>query len=328
MAMGGKTPKVSVCIPTRNCAQFLEQAVSSVLGQDYRDLEVVIVDNCSTDNTESLVRGMVLRDRRIRYYHNERDLGLIGNLNKCIKYAGGEYIKYVLADDILLPGCFMKMVRCLDEHPSVVLATAGRLIVDQHGQPLALRRYSAKPEIVPGPEAIQRCLFGANYIGEPTAVMFRKRDAARGFREDLAQLTDMEMWFYLLERGSLFSIPDPLCAIRQHAGQLTNANVQSGALVEDNIILFDEYRQKPYIKQTTLRMTKHKLRMAYRIWFSRKYLLSERRRSIIKSYSSCLAYYVLMPSMSVVLYLGRLVQHVFIRWRYRVLNGTRPENCD
>lgn len=313
----GKTPKVSVCIPTRNCAQFLEQAVSSALGQDYRDLEVVIVDNCSTDNTESLVREMSLHDGRIRYYRNDRDLGLIGNLNKCLEYARGEYIKYVLSDDMLLPGCLDEMTRCLDAHPSVALVTVGRLITDEHGKPLSLRRYSAKPGIVPGREAIQKCLFGKNYIGEPTAVMFRRRDAARGFRPDLVQLTDMEMWFHLLERGSLFNVPESLCAIRWHTGQLTNVNVKSGAMVEDNVTLFEEYRDKPYVTHTWFRKLQHKLRIGYRVWMSRRHMPAERRCFVIKRYSSRILYYSLMPVVSAALRLARMVQSVLVQLLYR-----------
>jgi len=315
--MGDKIPKVSVCIPTRNCARFLGQAVASAIGQSGQDLEVVIVDNCSTDNTESLVREMCLHDNRIRYYCNDRDLGLIGNLNKCLEYARGEYIKYVLADDLLLPGCIGEMVRCLDAHPSVVLVTGGRLVTDEHGKPLSLRRYSAKPGIVSGHEVIQRCLIGKNYIGEPTAVMFRKRDAARGFRADLAQLTDMEMWFYLLEQGDLFNVPEHLCAIRRHTEQLTNVNVKSGALVEDNVNLFEEYHYRPYITQTHLSMGKHKLRMAYRVWMSRKHMSTERRHFVLKHYSNRIIYYGLMPVVSVSLRLARMMQSVLIQWLYR-----------
>ena len=284
-------PRVSICIPVRNGASFIEQAVSSVLEQSHQDFEVIIVDNCSTDSTASLIHEMALRDSRIHFHSNDHDLGLVGNLNKCLQYARGEYIKFVLADDMLMPGCLDMMVRALDEQPSVVLVAAGRLIIDESGKPLGLRRYSAKPAIVSGDKVIQRCLFGGNYIGEPTAVMFRQCDSKRGYSADLAQLTDMEMWFHLLEHGDLLSIPEPLSIIRWHSGQLTNANVKSGVLVEDNIKLFEQFRYKPYVKSTFLLTLQHKLLMSLRLWRSRHYLPDERRRFITKHYSSRLAYY-------------------------------------
>ena len=301
-------PRVSVCIPVRNGAQFIGQAISSVLEQSYPDFEVVIVDNCSTDNTASMVHKIALRDRRIRFYSNDHDLGLVGNLNVCLQYTRGNYVKFVLADDMLMPGCLDMMVRALDEQPSVVLVTAGRRIVDEVGRPLALRRYSAKRAIVAGDKVIQRCVFGGNYIGEPTAVMFRRCDVNRGFSAALTQLTDLEMWFHLLERGDMLSIPEPLSIIRWHTGQLTNANVKSSVLIEDNIKLFEQFRYKPYIKSTFLLALQHKLLMSLRLWQSRNYLPDERRRFITKHYSNRLTYYGLAPLASLNLYLWRLMK--------------------
>lgn len=301
-------PKVSICIPVRNGARFIGQAVKSVLAQSYPDFEVVIVDNDSTDNTATLVQEMVLRDSRVHFYRNDHDLGLVGNLNMCLRYARGDYIKFVLADDMLMPGCLSVMVRALDEQSSVILVAAGRLIADESGKPMALRRYSAKKVIVSGDKVIQKCLFGGNYIGEPTAVMFRRCDANRGFSANLAQLTDLEMWFFLLERGNLMSIPEPLSIIRWHIGQLTNANVKSSVLVEDNIKLFEQFRDKPYIKPTFLLAMQHKLLMSLRLWQSRKYLPNERRQFVTEHYSSRLIYYGLAPLASLILYLWRLIK--------------------
>ena len=298
-------PRVSVCIPVRNGAQFIGQAISSVLEQSYRDFEVIVIDNCSTDNTAALVCEMALRDSRIHFFSNSHDLGSIGNLNRCLQYAHGSYVKYVLADDMLMPGCLNEMVRALDEQPSVVLVTAGRLIVDGAGRPLAQRHYSTKRAVVAGDKAIQRCLFGGNYLGEPTAVMFRRCDVTREFSDEFVQLTDMKMWFHLLECGDLMNIPEPLSIIRWHTGQLTNANVKSSVLVEDNIKLFEQFRYKPYIKSTFLLALQHRLLMSLRLWRSRNYLSDERRRFITKHYSSRLAYYGLAPLASLILCLLR-----------------------
>lgn len=305
-------PIVSICIPVRNGAQFIGQAVTSVLKQSYRNFEVVIVDNCSTDNTASLIREMALSDSRIRFYSNDYDLGLVGNLNTCLQYACGVYVKFVLADDMLMAGCLEKMVSVLDKQPSVVLVAAGRLIVDESGNSIALRRYSDKYSVVLGAKAIQRCLFGGNYIGEPTAVMFRRCDAARGFRDDLIQLTDLEMWFHLLERGELASLPETLCAIRRHAGQMTVQSIKSGALIEDNVRLFEEYGRKPYIRNTWMNNFTRGVRMAYRVWISRKYLEPMRRKEVLRRYSIPLVYCLIMPIVGGLLICLRSVRH-FLR---------------
>lgn len=292
---GSSTPKVSVCIPAFNAAEYLCQAVESVLEQSYQDFEIVIVDNCSTDQTDALVDALLKKSNgRIRYYKNSHNIGLVGNFNRCLEYAEGIYIKFLCADDLLLHGCLERMTAGLEAHQSVKLVSSSRLVIDEHGNELGIRRYMTKDGLVRGSQAITRCLFGGNYIGEPTAVMFRKSDLKGCFREDMPQLTDMEMWFQLLEEGDLLSLGMPLCAIRSHSAQMTHANVRSGSIVEDNTKLFDAYSQKPYLKPTLFLSLQHKLLMTYRVWMSRKYLSDEKRKVVIARYASGLAY-LLMP---------------------------------
>ena len=286
---------MSVCIPAFNAAEYLRQSVESVLEQSCRDFEIVIVDNCSTDQTGALIDELLKNSAgRIRYYKNDRNIGLVGNLNRCLEYAQGMYIKFLMADDLLLPGCLEQMAIGLDTCKSVTLVASGRLIIDEHGRELAISRYSNTNVVIPGKQAITECLFGSHYIGEPTAVMFRKSDLEGKFREDLPQVVDMDMWFRLLERGDLLYMGEPLCAIRQHADQMTHANIQSGALVEDNIKLFEAYSHKAYIKPSLRLAAQHKVYMTYRVWMSRKYISSEKKKMVLNRYGSTLAYW-LMP---------------------------------
>jgi glycosyltransferase involved in cell wall biosynthesis len=288
-------PKISVCIPTFNNANYLRQAVESVLKQNDQDFEIVIVDNCSTDHTGTLVEDLQKKnDGRIRFYKNNRNIGLAGNFNKCLKYAQGAYIKFLCSDDVLLPECLEKMAAALDAHQSVTLVCSGRLIFNEIGEKLGFKQYPSKDIIIRGSTATTKCLFGKNYIGEPTAVMFRKKDLTGNFRNDLPQLMDMEMWFQLLEQGDLLSIGVPLCAIRLHSGQVTHTNKESGKLIDDNVKLFDEYSQKPYLEITPLLVMKRKLLMTYRVWVSRKFISESKKKMILKQYASKFAY-ILMP---------------------------------
>lgn len=297
-------PKVSVCIPTFNGESYIRGALDSVLQQKYEDFEVVIVDNCSTDNTKALVAELSSQSAKIRFFRNEQNIGLAGNLNKCLEHARGEYIKYLCVDDMLLPDCLEQMAVGLDKHPEVCLVCGGRLSIDESGQSFGLRRYSSRKEIVPGSKVVTRCLFGGNFIGEPTAVMFRKSDMHTRFRDDLPQLMDMEMWFRLLENGGLLNIETPLCSIRFHEAQMTRENIKSGKLIEDNIVLFNEFSQKPYLQVTPRLVIQHKLLMTYRLWVSRKFITRETRRSVLTQFGIRFAY-PLMPMISSVLALKR-----------------------
>lgn len=304
---GFNKPKVSICIPTFNSENYLCEAIESALRQNDQVLEIVIVDNCSTDHTGTLVKDFQKRgDRRIRFYKNDRNIGLAGNFNKCLEYAQGEYIKFLCSDDLLLPECIEHMAAALDAHQSVSLVCSGRLILNGNGEKIGFRKYLSTEIIIRGSSATTRCLFGNNYIGEPTAVMFRKRDMGRYFREDLPQLMDMEMWFHLLEQGDLLNIGDPLCAIRSHSGQMTHTNIESGKLIDDNLKLFDEYSQKSYLEITPLLVMKRRMLMTYRVWVSRKFIPDSKKKMILEQYASKLAY-MLMPLVGCVVSLEKWV---------------------
>ncbi len=293
--VGSQSPKVSICIPTRNYAHYLKAAITSVFEQTFDNYEVIIVDNDSTDATETLVRELAKQDNRMRYIKNDSNIGLCENFNRCLSYANGEYIKFLCADDILHPTCVERMTKCLDENPSALLVSGGSEFIDESGGGLGFERYSDKDKYVAGHDAIQRCLFGKNYIGPPTSVMFRNVSVNRGFREDLKHLVDLEFWFYLLEHGGLVVISDPVCLVRNHSEQFTKRNIRSGVLVEDNLLLFDEYKNKSYIKPTFIDRFGHVIRIAYRVWLSRKYLTNIRRTEILKRYSSIIIYYSIIP---------------------------------
>lgn len=289
-------PKVSICIPTFNGANFIINALDSVLQQKFRDFEVVIVDNCSMDKTEALVIELSPQFENIRFFRNAKNIGLAGSFNKCLELARGEYIKYLCVDDLLMPDCLSQMVAGLEAYPAASLVCGGRLSIDESGRVFGLRRYSSHQEVIPGFTAISRCLFGGNFIGEPTAVMFRKSDALSRFRDDLPQLMDMEMWFNILEHGALLSIETPVCAIRFHDNQMTLENIRSSKLVDDNIRVFNEFSEKSYLQVTSTSKVRHRLLMTYRIWRSRKFMSKETKRYALKKYGLFFMYF-LMPAM-------------------------------
>lgn len=280
-----QSPKISICIPTFNGANFICRSVHSALEQDFADFEVLIVDNCSTDQTPQLVEALLPQSNgRLRYYRNEHNVGLAENFNRCVQYAKGLYVKFLCVDDMLLPGCLSLMEAELDRHASATLLCGGRIIIDSAGQPIQLKRYSNRRGLVQGKEAIEKCLLGTNLIGEPTAVMFRKRDMTTVFRKDLPQLLDMEMWFRLLEKGDLLNIEAPVCAVRVHEAQVSGVNLRSGNLVSDRIKIFEEYGRHRALQLTPMQRVKHRLAMTYRVWVSRAYLPMEQKQVVLDKY--------------------------------------------
>ncbi|OLY94157.1 glycosyltransferase family 2 protein [Cnuella takakiae] len=207
-------PKVSVLIPTYNYARFLDEAIQSVLAQTYTDFELLIMDNCSTDNTEAVVRPY-LQDPRVTYYKNEKNLGLVGNWNKCLDHARGEYIKFLCADDKFHPHLLEKFVAVMEAYPSVMLVTSYNTYFGDRNR----ERVRPFTGLVNGQEARKHMISegGKNWIGEPSAVMFRSSGLAVGhFNPKLVALIDKEYWLRLLTMGDCYVIPESLSYFRWH----------------------------------------------------------------------------------------------------------------
>jgi len=242
---------VTVAIPTYNAAAFIEQTVESARAQTIPEIEILVVDNNSGDTTAQLVERVAQADDRVRLVRNAQNIGMTPNFNRCLELATGEYVKFLCADDLLEPGCVERMLAELRVRPETSLIASARRLIGDRGESLGVARFSSRDESVPGRRAIAQCFFRGNSIGEPTAVMFRKDQATRGFTAGYDQAMDLEMWFHLLEKGDLAFIAEPLCAVRRHRQQQTVRNLRAGRVVIDKQQLFRDYSRKPYLVGST-----------------------------------------------------------------------------
>ena len=245
------SPKVSVCIDSFNYGRFLAEAIESVLGQSFSDYEVIISDDCSTDDSLEIAERYARQDRRVTVSRNAQNLGMVRNRNAGLALAQGEYVKTLHADDFLCsPDALGKMVAALDVNHAISLVASSRKIVDKKSRPLETWSNFEERRPIAGPTVINRCLFEQrNLIGGPSAVMFRRAHAARGFDEEFFVMADQEMWFHLLEQGWFSYIAEPLCAFRSHSRQQTAKDRASLAPALENRALLRRYLGKPYIRQ-------------------------------------------------------------------------------
>jgi glycosyltransferase involved in cell wall biosynthesis len=126
-----ETTFVSVCIPVYNGENFILSSIKSALEQKYSNFELLIVDNCSTDRTANIVSE--LKDPRVRYVRNEKNIGSIGNFNKCIELAQGEYFLLLPHDDLLLPEGLVQFVKGLED-PTVGFVYSSIRVVNADGK--------------------------------------------------------------------------------------------------------------------------------------------------------------------------------------------------
>lgn len=290
--------KVSVCIPTYNFAHLLHDAIESVLKQTLDDFELLIVDNCSTDNTREVVSRYANRDRRIRYLVNETNIGAVNNWNKCLLEASGNYIKFVFADDLLLEvDTLAKMAKILDTDEQVSLVVSSRRILDEQLRTIGVDAAYSDDRKVSGTRFIARSLWERkNLLGEASAVMFRKRNAVRGFVAKYIALPDLEMWFHLLEQGHLYFISEPLCGIRRHSMQGTHTAMKDPCVLLDTKYLLEEYLDKNYINLGGLSRRIILYDRLYRIWKSyRKNRISREHFIDFMGEASLVSFYAWLP---------------------------------
>lgn len=211
-------PVISVCIPTYNGGEPLRAAVQSVLVQTWRDFELVVIDDGSTDATPAIVASF--NDPRVRYLRNERNLGPQGNWNRCLAEARGRYFKLLPHDDVLRPECLERQLRVLeaDAGERLALVFSGRDVIGPDGRVLTRRGYPGAQEgVIPARDVIAGCVRrGTNLLGEPGALLMRKSlvDRVGLFDDTNPYVIDLDYWFRLLAHGDAYYCETVLASFR------------------------------------------------------------------------------------------------------------------
>ena len=127
-------PLVTIALPVFNGRDFLNQAIRSILKQDYANFELIILDNCSTDNTEQLCLSYCQLDKRIKYVRHPTNLGALENFNRAIDYANGDYFMYAAHDDLWEPNYVSELLKLLIVNDTVGLAFSQLDFIDENGK--------------------------------------------------------------------------------------------------------------------------------------------------------------------------------------------------
>lgn len=211
-------PLVSICIPCYNAAPFIGETLQSVLAQTYANLEIIICDDQSKDNTVEVAKTFI--DSRISIHENERNLGSSGNYNQALSYANGKYVKLLCADDVVAPDCIEKQVRAFEENAdkNIALVTAEKRIINEKGKYLFTKKFPGKG-FFEGKKAVRKSVRnGTNIFGEP-GLPLMKTEVLRqtsGVIEDkyFTYCNDFDLWCKMLLLGNLFVINEPLFSFR------------------------------------------------------------------------------------------------------------------
>lgn len=201
-----KAPLVTVITPSYNQAAFLEEAILSVLGQDYPNLEYMIVDGNSTDGSVEIIRKYA---DKLTWWVSEKDSGQAEAINKGFARANGELVAWLNSDDLLQPGMISTAVEAFQAHPEAGLVYGDVLSIDGNGQPINLMTFA--------PYTLKD-LMGFNYISQPGVMMRRSVLEQAGYLdESYHYLLDHELWLRMARLAGMVYIPRQLAVARFHA---------------------------------------------------------------------------------------------------------------
>jgi glycosyltransferase involved in cell wall biosynthesis len=232
--MNGGLPLVSVVIPAYNYADYLDEAIKSVLNQDYPNIELIVLDDGSTDHT----REVLEKYTGWFYWETQENMGEANTLNKGWQMSKGEILSRVSADDVLLPNAVSTSVKHLLANPDVVLTYCDYYLIDSNSK--KIRRVNA-------PEFDYREMV-AKFICSPGPGAFFLADAFRAagpWDSSLKLSPDYDCWLRLGLQGKFLRIPEALAAFRVHEESLSFAAADEEKSDEYVRVISNYYETQP-----------------------------------------------------------------------------------
>ncbi len=212
-------PKVSICIPTYNRAHLVGEAIESALAQEYDDFEVLVSDNCSTDATAEVVARY--QDAGVRYVRADHNRGYVGNLNRCLELAEGEYVMILYDDDLLLPMAIGRLAGLLDAHPTAGFAYSGCDYVNDAGEVVARLAPYERDFVEDGRWHFRRNLMRKLIPASTVMVRAGCYQEVGPYDPDLYLYADEEMWLRLCLSYDVAYSAEFVGKARGHQGSMT-----------------------------------------------------------------------------------------------------------
>jgi glycosyltransferase involved in cell wall biosynthesis len=256
-------PLVSICIPTYNGATYIAEAMDSAIAQTYPNLEIVVSDDASTDDTLKVIEAYRSKTNVPIHIYHHKPQGIGANWNHCIQHAKGVYIKFLFQDDVLEPTCIARMVAMTETSENIGLVYCRRSILydkTKHFDKRWVQNFNILHQSWHKINIEEGVLLGRQYlkdkhlmrhpvnkIGEPTATLINKDCFKKVgvFSEVLDQALDIEFWYRLMPYYNFGFIDQPLVKFRLHSNQASQVNAKIGVknrekkLLEN--VMFKEY---------------------------------------------------------------------------------------
>ena len=215
---------VDVVIPCYNYARFLPQCVASVLDQKGVNVRVLIIDDCSSDDSESVGHALAEQDRRVEFRRHLANCGHIATYNEgLLGWASAEYSLLLSADDAIAPGALARATQVMDCHRELGMTYGlARYIKGEDDLPASVEALSNMLRVVSGSEFLRRCFMHGNAVETPTAVVRTElQQHLGGYRADLPHSGDMEMWMRFAANAPVGVIHAVQAFVRKHNSNMS-----------------------------------------------------------------------------------------------------------
>jgi len=201
---------VSIVLPTYNGAKYLKEAIASISNQTYVNWQLVIINDCSTDETREICEEARRNDSRIEVYHNEANLKLPASLNRGFERSSGEYLTWTSDDNLYHPNAIEEMVKVLEKSPDTGLVYARCLNIDDNGRVIGIERQLSERFLS------TQCIVGACFL-------YRRQvyDAIGGYDTTLFTAEDYDYWLRVYTYFDIKRLNKVLYSYRIHGQSLT-----------------------------------------------------------------------------------------------------------
>lgn len=267
-------PLVSVLITSYNRENYIAQAIESVLASSFKDYELIIVDDSSTDNTQSIISAFTQRFQQIKFLKNSRNLGEYENRNLAASYAAGKYLKYLDSDDLMSENCLEIMVGKMEENPKAAIG-----LISYLDESPILFQGALQPH-----QLYYNFYFKGNLIncGPSSTIIRREIFEILGGYNLVPYLSDVDFIFRLCSKFPAVIFSKELITWRRHPNQEFAYGLTKGFYEDQTFSYF-----KFYLEQSTNPMNSLNVKMALRNLKNRhsrnilkKFFLFDFKRSI------------------------------------------------
>ncbi len=209
-------PLISIVTPTYNRADYIEDTIQSVVNQSYSNIEYIVMDGGSTDNTTEILDKYKNSDERIRYA-SEKDEGMYDAINKGFSVAKGDILAYINSDDLYTPEVFRTVIDYFNRHSEIDVVYGDTLVIEKN-KGMHINIYMPYPEI---------WLRAGGIIAQPTVFMRRQCwDKVGRLRNDVKYLGDCEYWLRLMQNGFHLGKINEVLAIEVNHGETLRNTMQ------------------------------------------------------------------------------------------------------